>query len=161
MLLEHHEEVIVLMAEGNHDMIGSAWLREMFSLLYEDEPRVTVIKSPLPYYAVEHGKTSVFFHHGHLKRPKQVSETLAANFREIIGRTEFSYAHMGHMHHTQVHEHPLMVVEQHETISAPDAYSARGGYKSQRSAQVVTYSREHGEISRIRIPFTMTQGEAA
>jgi hypothetical protein len=161
MLLEHHEEVVILMAEGNHDFVGSVWLREMFAALYEDEPRIQVVKDPLPYYAVEHGSTSLFFHHGHLKRPKQVAETLAAQFRAMLGRTEFSYAHMGHFHHAQLYETPLMIVEQHETLSAPSSYDARGGWKSQRSAQVITYSKCHGEVSRIRIPFSLTQDEAA
>jgi len=59
------------------------------------------------------------------------------------------------MHHTQVHETPLMIVEQHQTLAAKDAYAARGGWHSQRSAQVITYSGTHGEISRIRIPFSV------
>jgi len=159
LLLTHHDEVLLLMAEGNHDPVSSIWLRELFTALYENEPRVTVEKSPLPFYAVEHGKTSLFFHHGHLRKPKQIAEVFASNFREIMGRTEWSYAHMGHMHHTQVHETPLMIVEQHQTLAAKDAYAARGGWNSQRSAQVITYSRDHGEISRIRIPFSMLRKE--
>jgi hypothetical protein len=159
MLLSHHQEVVVLMVEGNHDPIGSVWLREMFSALYEDEPRVTVDKSPLPYYCVEHGNTSVLFSHGHLKKPKEIAEVFAAQFRNIIGRTKYSYAHMGHMHHSLVHETPLMVIEQHQTLAAKDAYAARGGWHSQRGAQVITYSAEHGEIGRVRIPFSMIRRE--
>jgi len=157
LLLTHHDEVLLVMAEGNHDPASSVWLRELFTALYESEPRVTVEKSAAPYYAVEHGKTSLFFHHGHLRRPKQVAEVFASNFRDLVGRTEFSYAHMGHMHHTQVHETPLMLVEQHQTLAAKDAYAARGGWSSQRSAQTITYSKEHGEISRIRVPFSMLE----
>jgi hypothetical protein len=159
LMLSHHEEVIVLMAEGNHDIASSVWLRELFTVLYEDEPRVTVDKSPLPYYAVEHGKTSVFFSHGHLRKPKQIAEVFAAQFRSMMGRTEFSYGHMGHMHHTQVHETPLMIIEQHQTLTGRDSYAARHGFFSQRSAQVITYSKHHGEISRIRIPFSMLKRE--
>ena len=159
MLLSHHEEVVVLMVEGNHDPIGSVWLREMFYALYEDEPRVTVDKSPLPYYCVEHGNTSVLFSHGHLKKPKEIAEVFAAQFRNIIGRTKYSYAHMGHMHHSLVHETPLMIIEQHQTLAAKDAYAARGGWHSQRGAQVITYSAEHGEIGRVRIPFSMIRRE--
>jgi len=159
MLLNHHEEVVVLMAEGNHDMIGSVWLRELFAALYEDEPRVIVDKSPLPYYCVEHGKTSVMFHHGHIKQPKQLPDVLAQQFRAVMGRTEFSYAHMGHKHFSQVHETNMMVIEQHTTMAARDAYAARGGWHSQRGAQVITYSAEHGEIGRVRIPFSMIRRE--
>jgi hypothetical protein len=159
LLLTHHKEVLILMAEGNHDPVSSVWLRELFTALYENEPRVNVEKSPLPYYCVEHGKTSVYFHHGHIRKPRQIAEVFAAQFREVLGRTVFSYAHMGHMHHTQVHETPLMIVEQHQTLAAKDAYAARGGWHSQRAAQVITYSKQHGEISRIRIPFSMIRRE--
>lgn len=159
LLLSHHEEVIILMAEGNHDPVSSVWLRELFHALYEAEPRVTVDKSPSPYYCVEHGKTSVFFHHGHIRKPRDVAEVFAAQFRNVVGRTDFSYAHMGHKHHTQAHETPLMIVEQHQTLAAKDAYSSRGGWHAQRAAQVITYSKQHGEISRIRVPFSMLRRE--
>jgi hypothetical protein len=154
-LLSHHEEVIVLMAEGNHDPVSSVWLRELFTSLYEDEPRVTVERSPLPYYAVEHGRTSVFFHHGHLRKPREISEVFASQFREMLGRTEFSYGHMGHMHHALVHETPLMIIEQHPTLAAKSSYDSRGGWSSQRSAPVIVYDRNHGEVGRIRVPISM------
>lgn len=48
--LETHEEVHVIMAEGNHDIVSSIWLRSLFAALYENEPRVTVNDSELPYY---------------------------------------------------------------------------------------------------------------
>ena len=49
MLLQKHERVVLIMAEGNHDMASSAWLREVFSTFYESEPRITVDTSPYPY----------------------------------------------------------------------------------------------------------------
>lgn len=60
MLLAKHDHVTLLMAEGNHDIASSAWLRELFAALYEQEPRVTVETRPDPYYCVEFGATSVF-----------------------------------------------------------------------------------------------------
>lgn len=151
MLLEKHEHVHVIMAEGNHDMASSVWLRALFAEKYEDEPRITVDNSHTPYYVVEHGKTSLFFHHGHKKRLKEISKTFAGMYREIFGRTTYSYAHMGHLHHVEAKEDSLMIVEQHPTLSAKDAYATRGGYLSMRGANVITYSKEAGEVSRITI----------
>jgi hypothetical protein len=34
MALEKHEKVVLLLAEGNHDLSGSVWLRVMFKALY-------------------------------------------------------------------------------------------------------------------------------
>ena len=37
MLLKTHNHVHLLMAEGNHDLDGSAWLRQLFAALYDNE----------------------------------------------------------------------------------------------------------------------------
>ena len=154
-LLQHHETVTVIMAEGNHDPAGSSWLRALLKVFYENEPRVEVDDSKLPFYCVEWGQTSVYFHHGHLVKPGHVSKTFAGQFREVFGRTQFSYGHLGHMHHTMSKEDSLMVIEQHETLAARDSYSARLGHISQRSAPVITYHKNHGEVYRHRMPFSM------
>jgi hypothetical protein len=155
MLLAKHQRVHVLMAEGNHDPAGSIWLREWLHALYENEPRISVDLSPDPYYCIEHGKTSLFFHHGHKRRVKDIDDVFAAKFREVFGRTKHSYAHMGHLHHIDVKETNLMVVEQHRTLSAPDAYASRGGWMSGRDATVITYHKEFGEVGRVRVSSNM------
>lgn len=155
MLLAKHRRVHIIMAEGNHDIASSVWLREWLAASYEDEPRVDVDRSPLPYYCVEWGKTAIFFHHGHKRKPENVDTVFAARFREVFGRTKHAYAHLGHMHFISSRETNLMVVEQHRTLAAPDAYAARGGWISGRDAVVITYSREHGEVARCRINAAM------
>lgn len=151
MMLEKHKHVHVVLAEGNHDMSSSIWLRSLFSALFENEPRVTIDNTHSPFYCFEWGLTSLFFHHGHKKRIGQISNVFAGKYREVFGRTKYSYGHMGHMHHIDVKEDQLMVIEQHPTLSAKDAHSARGGYASKRAANVVTYSKKYGEVSRMTI----------
>lgn len=80
-----------------------------------------------------------------------VSEVFAGRFREMFGRTKHAYAHLGHLHSIEVKENNLMVVEQHRTLAAPDAYAARGGWLSGRDAKVITYHNEYGEVSRLTI----------
>ena len=150
-MLKKHKKVHVIMAEGNHDMASSVWLRQLFSTLYENEPRVEVDATHTPYYCYEHGQTSLFFHHGHKKKLSGLTEVFAAQFREIYGRTKYSYAHTGHLHHVEVKENGMMILEQHPTLGAKDAYSARGGYHSKRAANVITYSKRFGEVSRLTI----------
>jgi hypothetical protein len=50
------------------------------------------------------------------------------------------------MHHVEVKETNLMVVEQHRTLASSDAYSSRLGHKTGRDAQVITYHKEHGKV---------------
>ncbi len=151
MMLKRHRQVHVILAEGNHDVASSVWLREVFAALYEREPRVTVDTSPDPYYCVEWGNTSIFFHHGHKARLQEVSRSFAGKFREIYGRTEYSYAHIGHLHHVAAKEDSLMIVEQHPTLAARDAHASRLGHVNQRGASVITYHRLHGEVGRTTI----------
>lgn len=146
-LLETHDHVHLIMAEGNHDMASSAWLREIFSAFYEGEPRITVDTSPDPYYAYQHGKTGLFFHHGHKRKTRDIDQVLARKFRKIYGETEHAYAHTGHYHHDKL-EGTLMTVEQHRTLAAEDAYASRGGWMSGRDAKGITYHKEYGEVAR-------------
>ncbi len=151
MLLVKHKTVRVLMAEGNHDTASSVWLREWFRAIYESNPRVIVDTSPDPYYCIEHGKTSLFFHHGHKRNTGNVADVFAAKFRDVFGRTTHSYAHMGHRHHVEVKETNLMIVEQHRTLASKDAYASRGGWMSGRDAKAITYSAKYGEVARATI----------
>lgn len=161
MLLSKHQRVHVLMAEGNHDMASSVWLREWFSVLYENEPRITVDRSPDPYYCFEFGQTGLYFHHGHRRKPANVSDVFVAKFRDVFGRTKHSYAHMGHLHHVDIKENNLMIVEQHRTLAAADAYASRGGWMSGRDAKVITYHAQFGEVGRLTISPDMLKGAAA
>lgn len=158
MLLEKHAHVHVVMADANHDPAAGAWLREMFAAFYETEPRVTVDSSASTYYVYEHGDVSLFFHHGHKRKIASVDSVFAGRFREIYGRTRFSYAHLGHLHSDEIKPTNLMKVERHETLAAPDAFAANGGWLSGRSAKVITYHAKHGETGRIVLTPEMVNG---
>jgi hypothetical protein len=151
MMLDKFPEVVVIMAEGNHDVVSSAWLREAFKVIYENESRVQIIDSPDPYYAVQWGKIGLFWHHGHLKKVEQLDRVFARKFREIYGSSTRCYGHSGHMHHKLVVESALMHIEQHPTLAAADAYASRHGFMSDRSASVITYDKEFGEVGRVSI----------
>jgi len=148
LALAKHEQVVLLIAEGNHDMASSVWLRQMFKALYENEPRVQVIDSELPYYAHQHGETMLAFHHGHLKKNDQLPLLFAAQFPKLWGNTTKRYAHTGHRHHVEEKEHSGMTVHQHPTLAARDAYSARGGWIAERQVAALTYHSRFGEVAR-------------
>lgn len=136
------------MAEGNHDMASSIWLRAMFKALYENEPRVEVIDSELPYYYYEHGSTMLCFHHGHLSKNDALPLLFASQFAPVWGRTTKRYCHTGHRHHTEEKEHSGMTIIQHPTLAARDAYAARGGWISERQATSITYHTKYGQVAR-------------
>ena len=145
--LAKHELVHVIMAEGNHDITSSIWLRHMFAALYENEPRVTIDVSELPYYCHQHGETMLAFHHGHLKKLSTLTSVFAATFPEIWGKSKYRYAHCGHLHHSLVKEDMGMTVTQHRTLAAKDAYSKRRAYFSERKAECTTYHKKFGQVA--------------
>jgi dTDP-4-dehydrorhamnose 3,5-epimerase-like enzyme len=86
-----------------------------------------------------------------------ISGMFTAMYREMFGRTKYSYAHMGHHHHHASKEDGNMIVRQHRTMAVKDAYSARGGYISDRSASVITYSKTYGQVAEVVITAEMVK----
>ena len=155
MLLKKYPKVHIKWCDANHDPASSAWMREFLTALYDQEPRIEVDNTADTYYCFEWGKTALFFHHGHKRKVANVDSVFAAKFREVFGRTEHAYAHMGHYHSVDVKETNLMLVTQHRTLAAPDAYASRGGWMSGREAQVITYHKEFGQVASQTISYKM------
>ena len=155
MLLEKHNHVHIKWCDANHDPFSAIWMRELLTALYESEPRVFIDDTADTYYAYEFGKTALFFHHGHKRKVANVDTVFAAKYREVFGRTEHAYAHMGHYHSVDKKETNLMVVEQHRTLASADAYSSRGGWLSGREANVITYHKEYGQVAYNTISYKM------
>jgi hypothetical protein len=149
LALEHHEELHLIICEGNHDESGSIWLRHMFAALYELEPRVTVNAAELPFYVFGWGETFLGFHHGHKVKNEQLPLLFAAQFRAMWGQTTKAYIHCGHRHHCDEKEYNGATVVQHPTLAARDAYAARGGWIAERAAQSITYSKRFGQVGRV------------
>ena len=153
MMLRKFEKVIVISAEGNHDISGSIWLRKHLKHLFVKEPRVEVIDNDFPYYAYLHGETMLAFHHGHKVKLGQLHKLFASEprFREMWGSATTTYIHTGHYHHERVVEDGGAIAEMHPTLSGRDAYAARGGWVSRRGAKVITYHKVEGETGRITV----------
>lgn len=151
MLLQKHRHVRVIMASANHDPASSAWMRELLQALYENEPRISIDTSPDIYYCYEWGNTALFYHHGHKRNVNNVDSTFAGKFKEVYGRSNRAYAHIGHMHNDAVVDSNLMRVERHRTLAPPDAYANHLGFVSAQDAKVITYHKKYGEISRLTL----------
>ena len=145
--LKRHKTVICLMAEGNHNIVSSMWMRKMFKALYANEPRVHVIDTEIPYYAYQFGKVMLAWHHGHKKPNHALPLLFASYFPEIWGATEFRDGHTGHRHHAETKEHSGMTIHQHRTMAARDAHASHGGYMSERAVDCMTYHRQHGHVA--------------
>ena len=153
IMLAHFGRVVIVNAEGNHDISGSIWLRKHLAHLFSKDRRVEVIDNDYPYYAYLHGQTMLGFHHGHKMKLPQLHKLFASEprFREMWGKSNYTYIHTGHYHHERVVEDGGAIAEQHPTLAARDAYAARGGWVSRRGAKMITYHDVDGEVSRITV----------
>ena len=153
LMLKKFGKVVVVQAEGNHDLASSVWLRKYIKHRFQDEPRVEVIDNEFPYYAYQHGDFMLGFHHGHKMRMTQLQKLFASEprFREMWGLSKYAYLHCGHLHHERVLEDAGCVVEMHPSLSSRDNYSSSNGYVSQRGAKLITYDKNDGEIHRVTV----------
>lgn len=153
MLLHKHKSVHVLMAEGNHDIASSVWLRAVMANAFRKNKRVTVDTSPFPFYFYRWGGTFLGWHHGHLQKMDNLPLMFATDpkFKRDYGQCDFTYIHTGHMHHQRVIDKGGIVVEQHPTLAARDAHGARGFLYSNRETKAITYHKESGEVSRVTV----------
>ena len=153
IMLKRFKKVIVVQAEGNHDMAGSVWLRKHIKHMFSEDPRGEVMDIEFPYYAMLWGEIMLAFHHGHKMKMGQLQKLFSSEprYRAIWGAAKHSYIHTGHMHHERVVEDAGAIVEQHPTLSGRDAYAARGGWVSQRGAKVITYHKTEGETHRFTV----------
>ena len=149
--LEAHSQVHVIIAEGNHDLESPGWLADFFAVLHEDEPRLTVNDSVLPFYCFEWGETMLGVHHGHKVKNEQLPLLFAAQFPQEWGRTKRREIHCGHRHHRDEKEYNGVTVIQHPTLAARDAYAARGGWIADRAAQAITYHKRFGQVGRVSV----------
>jgi hypothetical protein len=153
--LQRHQEVQLIIAEGNHDEESAGWLSDLFAVHYEEESRVTVNDSVLPFYVFEWGSTMLGVHHGHKVKNESLPLLFAAQFPQSWGRTTRREIHCGHRHHRDEKEYNGVTVVQHPTLSARDAYAARGGWIADRAAWAITYHKNYGAVGRVMVTTEM------
>jgi hypothetical protein len=157
MSLQRHQEVHLIIVEGNHDEESAGWLADLFAVHYEEEPRVIVNDSVLPFYVLEWGNTMLGIHHGHKVKNESLPLLFAAQFPQQWGRTTRREIHCGHRHHRDEKEYNGVTVVQHPTLAARDAYAARGGWIADRAAWAITYHKKYGAVGRVMITTEMLE----
>ena len=153
--LQRHQEVYLIIAEGNHDEESAGWLADLFAVHYEEESRVTVNDSILPFYVFEWGNTMLGVHHGHKVKNENLPLLFAAQFPQEWGRTTRREIHCGHRHHRDEKEYNGVTIVQHPTLAARDAYAARGGWIADRAAWAITYHKKYGAVGRVMVTTEM------
>jgi len=164
-VLQYHEEVDLVVIEGNHDAISSVWLRKLLARLLSANPRVTVPDIVKPYHASKWGKCFLGFHHGHVRDMNSPAKLVALFCQEFAdlwgGNGAPRYIHLGHRHFKQVDGSEGVIIQQHATLAARSSYDARSGYQAQRNMEAIAYHRNFGEWSSVKFNPAMIGAQAS
>jgi len=146
--LMHHTNVLVIIEIGNHDLSSSVFLMECLHNVYEDDPRVTIDRSPAHYHYFRHGKCLFGTHHGHGPKMDKLPLIMATDRPEDWGATEYRYWLTGHIHHDSVKEFPGCRTESFRILPPADAWTAAKGYRSGRDMKCLIMHASYGEVAR-------------
>lgn len=162
-MLEKHAHVTVRINPGNHDSITALMLAEMMAMIYENEPRVTVVTSPNPYWYMGFGTSMIGTCHGDGAKGKDLPLLMAVDDPALwlASASGTRVWFVGHVHHKDIKDYPGVTVEYCRTLAAPDVWSHATGYRSKRDMQAVTYHRRDGEVERHTCSMQRTERLAA
>lgn len=162
--LTRHRLVHLVILPGNHDPLTAMWMRKLFTRIFRDEPRVIVDQSIRNVWCMQFGANMIAAHHGDKIAMANLPSVFANDFAPMWGLTTHRYCHTGHLHHTHMVKHvgkqqTGMMVYQHPTISARNAWAAERGYPEARELTGHSYHIKAGLRSTLH--FTPEMLEAA
>lgn len=160
LVLAKHGRARMIWESGNHDALISVMCALAFSLLYENEPRVTVDVSPELFHWFHFGKNLIGTHHGDKVKPEQLMGVMAVDQAELWSKCPHRRFYCGHYHHQIVKEVPGVIVEYLPTLAGSDAWHRGMGYRSGRAMYMDVFHREHGHINRHIVGIDRLRGVA-
>lgn len=151
--LRRHGHVTVRILPGNHDEHASVAVAYFLLAWYRNEPRVTVDVDPSLFFWFRFGRVLLGATHGHTVKLKDMASIMAHRRAEDWGATRHRFVHGFHIHHSSKYatEGNGVISESHQTPTPQDAWHFGAGFLSGRSMQSISYHREFGEVSRVRV----------
>ncbi|KIQ05004.1 hypothetical protein RU07_02005 [Agrobacterium tumefaciens] len=151
--LRRHGQVTVRILPGNHDEHASVAVAYFLLAWYRNEPRVTVDVDPSLFFWFRFGKVMIGATHGHTVKLKDMASIMAHRRAEDWGATRHRFIHGFHIHHSSkfASEGGGVISESHQTPTPQDAWHFGSGFLSGRSMQSISYHKEYGEVSRVRV----------
>ena len=151
LALKKHQNVLFRILPGNHNR--ESYLCVMFALAerFRNNPRVRVQKVPGEFFVHEFGKVLIAAHHGDKAKADRMVHYLADEYAEIWGRTRHRFLFTGHLHHHKSQDIGGVQWEQLRAVTARDAYAVSHAYTARAQLQAITYDRNKGEVSRVKV----------
>jgi hypothetical protein len=151
-----HNIVHVKVLPGNHDDLGSIFLRVALLHIYEGNPRVVIDQSPNVFQYFDWGKNLIGIHHGDKCKMASLPMVMAADQPELWGQTLFRHWYIGHFHNDSTHvfsgkDLQGCKVETFRTIVGKEGYAHEAGYRSPQDGKAIVLHKEYGEIERYTV----------
>lgn len=148
---QKHDEVDVAVIPGNHDR--DAYIGVMFALgeRYRNVSSINVQREAGEFFVTDWGKVMLAAHHGDKAKAERLVMHMADEWPDLWGRTRFRYYFTGHLHHLKQLDVGGVQVEQVRAVAPRDAYAASHAYSARSEMQAITYCKDRGEISRVRL----------
>jgi hypothetical protein len=151
LALAKHHRVIVRILPGNHNI--NSYMAVMFALAerFKDNSRVNVQKTPGEFFVHEFGKVLLAAHHGDKAKADRLVHFLADQYAEMWGRTKHRFLFTGHLHHHKSQDIGGVQWEQLRAVTPRDAYAVSHAYTARAQLQAITFDRNRGEVSRVKV----------
>ena len=151
-----HKLVHVKIMPGNHDDLGSIFLRVALQHIYEKNDRVIVDQSPNVFQYFNWGKNLIGIHHGDKCKAAALPMVMAADQPELWGSTTFRKWLIGHFHNDSSiiyngKEMQGCTAETFRTIVGREGYAHEAGYRSDQDGKAIVLHKEYGEIERYTV----------
>jgi len=150
-MLLTHKEVVVVNVRGNHDSDMACHLSSLLDLLYDKEPRVNVLKNYSKLLTLQWHNNFFSFHHGDRIKHEQLLQQIVKHFDNEWSQSKNRYCHLGHIHHHMAKEIASCHFEHWGSLTSTDQWHSDSGYSAERSITAVTYHKQSGEDSRVKI----------
>jgi hypothetical protein len=146
-----HKRIIVRILPGNHD--PHTYMAVLFALAerYRDNARIEVQKVPGEFFAYQFGKVLIAAHHGDKAKAERLVMFMADQYPEMWGASRHRFLYTGHLHHTKMADIGGVQHEQLRAVTARDAYAVAHGYTARAQMQAITFQKDSGEVSRIKV----------
>ena len=151
-----HNIVNVKIMPGNHDDLGSIFLRVALHHIYEKNDRVRIDQSPNVFQYFDWGKNLIGIHHGDKCKMAALPMVMAADQPKAWGNAEFRHWYVGHFHNDSTSvlsgkDHQGCKVETFRTIVGTEGYAHEAGYRSQQDGKAIVLHKDYGEIERYTV----------
>lgn len=149
-MLARHDQVMVCWIRGNHSETLELAMSKMMAIVYENEPRVTVLDNTSKHIPYRFGANFLLATHGDRLSDQRKADIAVGHFREHHGASKFTHVLCGHVHHASQKEISGCLVETFQALPTPDAWHFESGYvTSDQSVSLLTYHTAGGIVSRL------------